>query len=133
MKHLIKGVFKRCVLGFTGITFLIGPWNKQALHRARTGSGLRRGSATHTALLWLMATQPFILGEDSCPLGTDREAALWIHSQLPRCSQGQKGTNYTHALSGLEGKVRFLEITKLVYHGDPGAASFYQGKCQNCQ
>lgn len=28
MKHLIKGVFNRCVLGFIGIAFRIGPWNK---------------------------------------------------------------------------------------------------------
>lgn len=52
MKHLIKGVFKRCVLGFTGITFLIGPWNKQALHWSKNREWAQEGlSHTHCLAL----------------------------------------------------------------------------------
>lgn len=72
-----------------------------------------------------MATQPFILHEDSCPLSTDSEAAWWMQSQLLRLSPGQKAMNCTHALSGLEGRVQFPEITKFIYHGDPGNPHFF--------
>lgn len=40
MKHLVKGVFKCCVLVFIGIAFLFGPWNKQCSTRFEgVGSG----------------------------------------------------------------------------------------------
>lgn len=52
MKHLVKGVFKRCVLGFIGIAFPIGPWNKQSAPLGQE-EGVGSGGLSHKHRLGL--------------------------------------------------------------------------------